>query len=60
MTAGPDEIRLPWSLSLRRALGLVTWSGCPWFSVVTVSFIASFVLTKLEPANSSRVLLETK
>jgi len=27
--------------------------------VVTVSFITSFVLTKLEPANSSRMLLET-
>jgi hypothetical protein len=26
--------------------------GCPWLSVVTVSFITSFVLTKLEPANS--------
>ena len=59
MTAGPDEIRLPWSLSLRRASWLVTLSGCPWRSVVTVSFITSFVLTKLEPANSSRMLLET-
>src|SRR5882757_3874674 len=46
MTAGPDEIRLPWSLSLRRALRLVTLSGCPWLSVLTVSFITSFVLTK--------------
>jgi len=47
MTAGPDEIRLPWSLSLRRALWLVTVPGCPWLSTVTVSFITSFVLTKL-------------
>jgi hypothetical protein len=51
MTAGPDEFRLPRSLSLRRALRLVTLAGCPWLSVATVSFITSFVLAKLEPVN---------
>src|ERR1700710_2976005 len=59
MTAGPDEIRLPWSLSLRRALRLLTVSGCPWLFAAAVSVITSFLLFKLEPANSCRMLLGT-
>src|SRR5271163_1391586 len=38
-TAGPDDIRQPWSLSLRRAWELVTDVGVSWAFVATVSFI---------------------
>ena len=43
-TAGPDDIRQPWSLSLRRALELVTAVGVSWAFVATVSFITSLRL----------------
>jgi hypothetical protein len=32
-TAGPDDIRQPWSLSLRRAQGSCRMSGCPGLSL---------------------------
>src|SRR5258708_36553344 len=46
MTAGPDEIRLPWSLSLRRALRLGTLSGGRWAFVGARSFLNAFVVSQ--------------
>ena len=41
MSAGPDEVRLPESLSDLRASSSCLTTGCFWSSVATVSFIAS-------------------
>src|ERR1700737_3883970 len=40
MSAGPDEVRRPESLSDLRASSSCLTTGCFWFSVATVSFIA--------------------
>src|SRR3984893_2752889 len=41
MSAGPDEVRRPESLSDLRASSSCLTTGCFWSSVATVSFIAS-------------------
>ena len=48
-TAGPDDIRQSWSLSLRRARGSWRMSGCPGLSLRPCRSSRLVALAKLEP-----------